>query len=58
VQVLELMAEEPEVPARLQVVARRHLAGRRPRAGEEVRVDVQDRRPRRCEAADRVERGG
>ena len=58
VAVLELVAEEPEVPAGLEVVAgRRLLRVRAVLRGEEVRVDVLQRRPRRDERGRDVERG-
>ena len=43
---LDLVAEEPEVVARLQVVAGRRLAVALAAAGEEVVADVDD--PRDC----------
>ncbi len=56
VRVPELVADEPEPPAELQVVARRRLPVARGRPREVVAVDVPDRRPRRPERAGGVER--
>ena len=54
----ELMAEEPEAPAGLQMVARRGLAVAPLVACEEVRARVLERRPRREQARRDVERYG
>ena len=57
--VLELVAEEPEAPARLQVVARRRLARSSGRcSARKCEPNVLERRPRREDARERVERGG
>jgi hypothetical protein len=56
--VLELVAEQPEVPASLQVVSRRRFAHRRRALREEARPQVFQRRPRREESRDEVELGG
>jgi hypothetical protein len=53
---LELVADEPEGPAELEVVACRGLPVTRGGTGEVVTVDVADRRPRRPERAEGVER--
>ena len=49
---LDLVAEEPQVVARLQVVAGCRLAVARPAAGEEVAADVRDPRNRRDHGGD------
>src|SRR6185312_10059860 len=52
---LELVADEPEAPAELEVVARRGLAIAGGGPGEVVALDVADRRPRRPQRADGIE---
>ena len=51
---LELVADEPEVIARLQVVAGRRLSAHEIAAREEARVEVLDRRPSRGDAGREV----
>ena len=53
--VLELMTDEPEAPAELQVVAGGRLSVPGRGAGEVVPLDVPDRRPGRPERAGRVQ---
>ena len=53
---LDLVADEPVVVQRLQMVAGRRFAVGRRSAGEEVRAGMDDRRPRRGRAGRKVER--
>jgi hypothetical protein len=45
--VLELVADEPELVGRLEIVAGNRVDVRRRRVGEEARAEMLDRRPRR-----------
>jgi hypothetical protein len=53
-----LMADEPQVVERLQMVARRSFPPSGSAAGHEVRVGVADGGPGGCGAGEEVERGG
>ena len=53
---LDLVADEPVVVQRLQMVAGRRLAVGRRSAGEEVCAGMEDRRPRRGRTGREVER--
>ena len=55
---VELVADEPEVVERLEVVAGCGLAVPGRAAGDELRARVPDGRPRRGDAGSEVERAG
>jgi hypothetical protein len=58
VTVLSLVADQPQVVERLEMVSGRSLAAAVRAAGHEVRAGVEDRRPGRGDTRDQVERDG